>query len=80
MCINIGESPYIVIPCMTHGSLLSYLRKYRAELTIFNEDSDDLARRKTMIMLFRGHSYAVCKLESSGLNIQGSSVLSSENV
>ena len=51
VCIDIGESPFIVMPYMIHGSLLSYLRKYRAELTICNEDNDELVRRKTMIML-----------------------------
>ena len=42
VCIDIGESPYIVMPYMTHGSLLSYLRKHRADLTIFKEDDDEL--------------------------------------
>ena len=42
VCIDIGESPCIVMPYMTHGSLLSYLRKYRAELTICNEDDTEL--------------------------------------
>ena len=36
VCIDGGESPYIVMPFITHGNLLSYLRKHRAELTIAN--------------------------------------------
>ena len=35
---------YIVMPFMTHGSLLSYLRIHRAQLTIANEDDTDLVR------------------------------------
>ena len=44
VCIDAGESPYIVMPFMTHGSLLSYLRKHRAELTIANNDNVELVR------------------------------------
>ena len=44
VCIDAGESPYIVMPFMTHGSLLSYLRKHRAELTIVNDDNMELVR------------------------------------
>ena len=50
VCIDIGESPYLVMPYMTHGSLLSYLRKYRAQLTIFNEDDNELVG---IIMIFK---------------------------
>ena len=42
--IDGGESPYIVMPFMTHGSLLSYLRKHRAELTIGNDDNMELVK------------------------------------
>ena len=44
VCIDGGGSPYIVMPFMTHGSLLSYLRKHRAELTIANNDNSELVR------------------------------------
>ena len=47
----IGVSPhnwpsvYIVMPYMIYGSLLSYLRKNRADFTIFNTNDDvDLVR------------------------------------
>ena len=32
--IDAGESPYIIMPYMVNGSLLAYLRKKRADLTI----------------------------------------------
>ena len=36
VCIDGNETPYLVMPYMSQGSLLSYLRKHREELTISN--------------------------------------------
>ena len=44
VCIDMGESPYVVMPYMTNGSLQSYLKKHRAELTIDNPDNTELVR------------------------------------
>ena len=44
VCTDMGHSPYIVMPYMAYGSLLSYLKKHRAELTIANDDNYELAR------------------------------------
>ena len=44
VCIDMGETPYIVMPYMTNGSLQSYLKKHRAELTIDNPDNTELVR------------------------------------
>ena len=44
VCIDKGASPYIVMPYMVYGSLLSYLKKQRAELTLANEDDQELVR------------------------------------
>ena len=41
VCIDMGASPYIVMPYMTNGSLQSYLRNHRAELTIDSDGSTD---------------------------------------
>ena len=46
VCIEKGPSPYIVMPYMTYGSLLSYLKKHRAELTIANNDDIELVRTR----------------------------------
>ena len=40
--LHIRDSMYIVMPYMTHGSLLSYLRKQRADLTIVGDDNVEL--------------------------------------
>ena len=45
--IENNNTLYIVMPFMTHGSLLSYLRNHRTELTLDREEDDDLVRRKT---------------------------------
>ena len=38
---------YIVMPFMTHGSLLSYLRNHRASLILDTEDDEDMVRGNT---------------------------------
>ena len=42
VCIDKGPSPYIVMPYMAYGSLLSYLKKKRVELTLANVDNVEL--------------------------------------
>ena len=39
VCIDAGPAPYIVMPYMVNGSLLSYLRKERPNL-LLNETAD----------------------------------------
>ena len=36
VCIDGNETPYLVMPYMCQGSILSYLRKHREELTVSN--------------------------------------------
>ena len=41
--VSISKSKtFIIMPFMAQGSLLSYLRKHRAELTIHNADMTDM--------------------------------------
>ena len=44
VCIDAGEAPYIIMPYMAHGSLLSYLRKERPHLTIAEEAGSEPVR------------------------------------
>lgn len=46
VCIDKGNTPYIVMPYMVYGSLLSYLKKQRAELTLANDNDKDLVSIK----------------------------------
>ena len=34
VCTDVGESPYIVMPFMANGSLLTYLKRERSHLTL----------------------------------------------
>ena len=43
VCIDKQNTPYIVMPYMSLGSLLSYLRRNREELTVnTNEENPDI--------------------------------------
>ena len=44
VCIDTVDVPYILMPYMCYGSLLSYLKKHRVELTITNDDNQELVR------------------------------------
>ena len=44
VCIDAGEAPYIVMPFMANGSLLTYLRKERHHLTIATEAGEEPVR------------------------------------
>ena len=47
--ISQSKTLLIVMPFMAQGSLLSYLRKYRADLTVENEEIMDLVRTFYML-------------------------------
>ena len=34
VCVDTGSAPYIIMPLMSHGSLLCYLKKKRHNLTV----------------------------------------------
>ena len=42
VCVNAGTAPYVVMPYMSNGSLLSYLRNERPKLTIADEAENEL--------------------------------------
>ena len=44
--ISMGRTLYVIMPFMAQGSLLSYLRKNRADLTVENEDMVDLVSNR----------------------------------
>ena len=51
VCLDGGPVPYIVLPYMANGSLLSYLRKERINLVIKN-DRDGEDENKSQIVRF----------------------------
>ena len=42
VCIDGGPAPYIVMPFMANGSLLSYLKKERSSLILTENDDPDV--------------------------------------
>ena len=51
ICIERGTAPYIVMPFMANGSLLSYLKQERNTLTIANGAEQDLVQLNTCYCL-----------------------------
>ena len=47
VCMDAGPAPYIVMPFMANGSLLSYLRKERPNLLLDETADEDLVRIRT---------------------------------
>ena len=41
VCLDGGPTPYIIMPFMANGSLLSYLKNNRRTLVVSYEDKDD---------------------------------------
>jgi c-mer proto-oncogene tyrosine kinase/anaplastic lymphoma kinase/receptor tyrosine kinase len=41
VCLELGQAPCIIMPFMVNGSLLNYLKKERANLTITENNQDD---------------------------------------
>jgi len=44
VCTDAGPAPYIIMPFMANGSLLSYLRKERPNLLLNETADEDLVR------------------------------------
>lgn len=41
ICVDAGPAPYIVMPFMANGSLISYLKKERSNLILTNDADED---------------------------------------
>ena len=54
VCMDAGPAPYIVMPFMANGSLLSYLRKERPNLLLNETADEDLVRAVVFRCRFRG--------------------------
>ena len=55
VCLDGGPAPFIIMPFMTNGSLLAYLKKNRATLVIKSDnDQDDNEVRFTVAIICVG--------------------------
>ena len=48
VCLDGGPAPYLVMPFMANGSLLSYLHRNRDTLVVINKDDDDEVSYKVL--------------------------------
>ncbi len=44
VCLDAGPAPYIVMPYMANGSLLSYLKRERRSLVLTDNTDQDVVR------------------------------------
>ena len=64
VCIDAGDTPYIVMPFMANGSLLTYLRKERPYLNVAEEAGDEMVTSMTCIMTVVAVNYFnSCKIQ-----------------
>ena len=56
VCLDAGHTPYIVLPFMENGDLLSYIKKHRESLLVTECDDID----KVLVHLYFLHVH-VCK-------------------
>ena len=42
VCTDAGPAPYIIMPFMDNGSLLSYLKKHRPELLLMDNTDEEI--------------------------------------
>ena len=70
VCINLGSAPYIIMPFMAKGSLLTYLKKERSNIVLItdsdNDDIDDVIKTKKLLLsmclqVAKGMEYLVLK-------------------
>ncbi len=53
VCLDGGPAPYIIMPFMANGSLLSYLKQQRESLVLEPNNADELVR---ILPNLSGHS------------------------
>ena len=41
VCVDAGPAPYLIMPLLVQGNLLSYLRKHRSELVFYGDFEKD---------------------------------------
>ena len=62
VCFDMGPAPYIITPFMSRGSLLSYLKKERPNLTVSDTNDEDV------ILNVRKHLLSLCLQVAKGMS------------
>ena len=69
VCLDGGPVPYVVLPYMANGSLLSYLRKQRLNLVIkkdADEENQEIVRFKRLSKIFATIQLFITRYFSQG--------------
>lgn len=61
VCLDLGPAPYIIMPFMSRGSLLSYLKKERPNLTVADTSEEDI------ILNVRKQLLSICLQVANGM-------------
>uniref|UniRef100_A0A1X7UA46 Receptor protein-tyrosine kinase n=1 Tax=Amphimedon queenslandica TaxID=400682 RepID=A0A1X7UA46_AMPQE len=66
VCLDLGPAPYIIMPFMSRGSLLSYLKKERPNLTVADTSEEDIILnvRKQLLSICLQVGNGMCYLAS----------------
>ena len=62
VCLDLGPAPYIIMPFMSRGSLLFYLKKERPNLTVSDTNDEDV------ILNVRKHLLSLCLQVAKGMS------------
>ena len=62
VCLDLGPVPCLLMPFMSKGSLLSYLKKERPKLTVADTNDEDV------ILNVRKHLLSICLQVANGMS------------
>ncbi|XP_019857592.1 PREDICTED: tyrosine-protein kinase receptor UFO-like, partial [Amphimedon queenslandica] len=62
VCLDLGPAPYIIMPFMSRGSLLSYLKKERPNFTVADTSEEDI------ILNVRKQLLSICLQVANGMS------------
>ena len=65
LCTDVGEAPYIVMPFMANGSLLTYLKRERLHLNIAEEAGNEMVLAISNIKMKKKLSCCFLKIEDA---------------
>ena len=68
VCLDTGSAPYIIMPYMTNGSLLKYLKKERKNIIVYEDTDEDEVLQpgksgwsKQAIVAIVSDNYSLCR-------------------
>ena len=56
VCVDAGPAPYLVMPYMVQGSLLSYLKKHRSDIVFFFDAAENNEEKVNVTVITNLHT------------------------